>query len=93
VILTAEVLLHSLHVHKYFSTVPSSVIVTPNKTEEFSLKKSAIRVVKEIIYYLSGGEQVDMSNLQEALEYYQVRKHANKTLNGKLICITFNSIF
>lgn len=50
------------------------MIVTPNKEEEFSLKESAIRAVKKTIYYLSGGEQVDESNLQEALEYYKVRK-------------------
>ena len=72
-ILTAEHLLRFLHIHKWFSTVPSSVIVTPNKREELSFKKSATRVVKKIIHYLSGGEQFDV-NFQEALK---VRKKEN----------------
>ena len=76
-ILTAEHLLRFLHIHKCFSTVPSSVIVTPNKREEFSFKKSATRVVKEIIYFLFGGEQFDVMNFHEALNYYQVRKKIN----------------
>ena len=73
-ILTAEHLLHVFHIHKRFSTVPSSVILTPNKTEEFSFKKSATRVLKKIIYFLFGGEQFDVVNFHESLNYYQVRK-------------------
>ena len=73
-ILTAEHLLHVLHIHKRFSTVPSSVIVTPNKKEKFSFKKSATRVVKKIIYFLFGGEQFDVVKFHEAPNYYQVRK-------------------
>ena len=68
-ILTAEHLLHVLHIHKYFSTKPSPVILTPNKTEEFSLKRSAMKLV----YYLSGGEQYDAVTFKGALKYYLVR--------------------
>ena len=73
VILTAEHLLHVLHIHKYFSTKPSPVILTPNKTEVFSFKKAAMKLVKNIIYYLSGGEQYDAVTFKGALKYYLVR--------------------
>ena len=77
-ILTAEHLLHVLHIHKYFGTVPSPV--PPSKTEEFSFKNSAIKKVKDIICYLSGGEQVDAVKFQEALKYYQVRNMSIKII-------------
>ena len=70
VILTAEHMLHVLHIHNYFGTVPSPVVDTPNETEKFSLKKG----IKNIIYYLSGGEDYDAAIFQGALSYYLVRK-------------------
>ena len=79
-ILTVEHLLHVFHIHKHFSTVPSPI--PPNKTEESSFKKSAIKQVKDIICYLSGGEQVDAVNFQEALKYYQVRKMSIKMFHS-----------
>ena len=79
-VLTAEHLLHVLHIHKYCSTVPSPI--PPNKTEESSFKNSAIKEVKDIICYLSGGEQVDAVNFQEALKYYQVRIVSIKMLHS-----------
>lgn len=69
-ILTAEHMLRVLHIHGYFGTVPSPVVDTPNKTEKFSLKKG----VKNIVYYLSGGEDYDAAIFQGALSYYLVRK-------------------
>ena len=77
-ILTAEHLLHVLHIHKYLGTVPSPV--PPSKTEEFSFKRSAMKKVKGIICYLSGGEQVDAVKFQEALKYYQVRNRSIKII-------------
>ena len=69
-ILTAEHLLHVLHIHKCFSTVPSSVILTPNKMES---NKSVMKYVKD---YLSGGDNYDAATLQGVLNCYIVRKYS-----------------
>ena len=72
-ILTAEHLLHVLRIHKCFSTVPSSVILTPNKMES---NKSVMKYVKDIVYYLSGGDLYDAATLQGVLNCYIVRKYS-----------------
>ena len=73
-ILTAEHLLHVLHIHKCFSTKPSPVILTPNKTERLSFNKSAMKYVKHIIYYISGGDHYDAATLHGALKCCLVSK-------------------
>ena len=73
-ILTAEHLLHVLHIHKCFSTVPSSVILTPNKME---CNKSVMKYVKDTVYYLSGGDNYDAATLQGVLNSYIVRKYSH----------------
>ena len=81
-ILTAEHLLRVLHLHQYFGTDPLSLSVTPNKTEE---SHTAVRflgkVVKDLIYYLSGGEHYDAECFQRALNYYLVRIYYTTTIS------------
>ena len=73
-ILTAEHLLHVLHIHKYFSTKPSPVILTPNKMERLSFNESAKKYAKHIIYYVSGGNHYDAATLHGALKGCLVSK-------------------
>ena len=88
-ILTAEHLLHVLHLHQYFGADPLSVSITPNKTEESHTDVRFLgKAVKDLIYYLSGGERYDAECFQKALNYYLVRIYYTTRLATFVIFIT-----